>query len=58
MYFQCVGLLISAIFGPLPFSLAISLHFLLFWLLALVQATFIALSITRIFLILRVKNIQ
>ena len=53
--FQCVGKLILVLFAPLPSSLAISFHVVVFCLFSLVQGTLIALSITRTFLILKVN---
>ena len=57
IFFQCGCALISVTF-QLSASLAIVLQFILFWLSSLLQAVLVALSLTRIFLILKVSKCQ
>ena len=47
--------MISVIWGPFPAPLAVVTRFVVLWLIYLVQGTLIALSLTRIFLILKVN---
>ena len=54
--FQCSGRLISVLFAPLPSPLAITMQFVFFCLLSLIQGALIALSVARIFLILKVNK--
>ena len=51
---QCGSTLISVIWGPFSAPLAILTRFMVLWLIYLVQGTLLALSLTRIFLILKV----
>ena len=56
LFSQCGSRLISIFWAPLPTPLAITIQFVFVWLFSLMQGVFIALSITRIFLILKVNK--
>ena len=56
--FQCVGGLSYLAFGPLLSSMAKIVYVAFLWLAALAKGTLVALSLARIYLILKVRGIE
>ena len=54
--FQCVGGLSYLAFGPLSSSVAKFVYVAFLWLAALAKGTLVALSLARIYLILKVRG--